>query len=333
MSVVYVTQNGAKVGVDTNRLVITYKDGMIHYIPLETLKSLHILAKASITEMACIECMKRGIPIAYYSKGGAYFGRLQSTGHVNVKRQRLQCELYDSEFALELSKKLIKGKIHNQEVVLRRYARSWGIDLENNIKSMKIFASKLEYCESVEQIIGYEGNAARIYFDGLSEIIDEDFKFRGRSRRPPMDEFNSLISFGYSVLMNEIYGMIENHGLNPYFGFVHRDKEKHPTLVSDMMEEWRAIIVDSVALSLINGHEILKEDFYTDIEQPGCFISKEGIKKFLNKLEDKFMAKNSYLKYVDYTINYRHSIDMQIQQLVKAIEEKDSNLYNPIWIR
>ena len=76
------------------------------------------------------------------------------------------------------------------------------------------------------------GTAARYYFQGLGKLVDDPFKFHGRSRRPPKDEFNSMLSLGYSILMNEIYGKIQSKGLNPYFGFIHRDKEKHPTLAA-----------------------------------------------------------------------------------------------------
>ena len=116
--------------------------------------------------------------------------------------------------------------------MLRRYERSKNINLKDIHNMMSICRNKIENCDSVYEIMGYEGQGAKYYFDGLSQCIKEDFAFHGRSRRPPLDEFNSMIGLGYSVLMNEIYGKIEEKGLNPYFGFMHRDAEKHPTLAS-----------------------------------------------------------------------------------------------------
>ena len=133
--------------------------------------------------------------------------------------------------------------------------------------------------------------------------------------------------------MNEIYGKIEAKGLNPYFGFLHRDKENHPTLASDMMEEWRAVIVDSTVMSMINGHEIKKSDFVTDIEQPGCFLTKNGIKLYLSKLERKLQTEVKYLSYVDYAVSFRKGIALQMNMLWKAIEEENASLYQPIEIR
>lgn len=129
---------------------------------------------------------------------------------------------------------------------------------------MKILKDKISENLTLKEIMGYEGNAAREYFCGLSKIIKPEFSFKGRNRMPPKDPFNSLISLGYTLLLHEAYGEIENKGLSPYCGYLHSDHERHPTLASDLMEEWRAVIVDSVVLSLIQGNEISPDDFYTD---------------------------------------------------------------------
>lgn len=130
--------------------------------------------------------------------------------------------------------------------------------------------------------------------------------------------------------MNEVYCKIEMKGLNPYFGFIHRDAEKHPTLASDMIEEWRAIIVDATAMSMINGHEILKDHFYFNMDEPGCYITKDGLKLYLNKLERKFQTEVRYLKYVDYAVSFRRGIFLQMEHLAKAIEEGDASLMSQL---
>jgi CRISPR-associated protein Cas1 len=181
--------------------------------------------------------------------------------------------------------------------------------------------------------MGFEGQGAKAYFDGLSNLINPQFEFHGRSKRPPMDEFNSMISLGYSVIMNEVYSKIEEKGLNPYFGFMHRDKENHPTLASDMMEEWRAVIVDSTVMSMINGHEIQKDDFVFNLDEPGCYLTKNGIKLYLSKLEKKLQTEVRYLDYVNHSVSFRRGISMQMDTLAKAIEYEDAKIYKPIEIR
>lgn len=333
MGLLYINESGAVVGVEANKCTVQYKDGMKKMIPIESLEGITIMGRSQMTTQCAEECMVRGIPVAYFSKGGRYFGRLMSTGHINVERQRRQSELYDTEFSLQLSKNIINAKIKNQSVVLKRYEKSKGLLLNEEQKMMDICRNKVLRCERIEESIGFEGQAARYYFQGLSKCIDDLFKFQGRSRRPPLDEFNSMISLGYSILMNEVYCKIEMKGLNPYFGFLHRDAEKHPTLASDMMEEWRAVIVDATAMSMINGHEIHKEHFISDLEEPGYYLTKDGLKLYLNKLEKKFQTSVRYLKYVDYPVSFRRAILLQMEQLVKAIEKGDANLYEPLVIR
>lgn len=333
MSLLYVNENGALIGIEGNKCVAKYKDGMKTFIPIESLEGITIMGQSQVTTKCMEECMMRGIPVTYFSKGGRYFGRLISTGHVNVERQRKQSALYDTDFAVELGKKILSAKVKNQSVVLRRYEKSKHKNLDEEQQMMSICRNRILSSEKITEMIGFEGQAAKSYFQGLSKCIDEEFKFQGRSRRPPKDEFNSMISFGYSLLLNEVYCKIEMKGLNPYFGFIHRDAEKHPTLASDLMEEWRAVIVDATVMSLINGYEIKKEHFQTDLDQPGCYLTREGLKIFLNKLERKFRTEVRYLKYTDSAVSFRRAILLQMDRLAKAIGEGDASIYEPIIIR
>lgn len=109
--------------------------------------------------------------------------------------------------------------------------------------------------------------------------------------------------------------------------------EEEDGLASDMMEEWRAVIVDATAMSMINGHEIQKEHFNFSMDEPGCYLTRDGLKIYLNKLERKFQTEVRYLKYVDYAVSFRRGIFLQMEHLAKAIEEGDANLYEPITIR
>jgi CRISPR-associated protein Cas1 len=199
---------------------------------------------------------------------------------------------------------------------------------------MQVCEHKLETAAGVEAAMGFEGNAAREYFNALGILVNvPEFKFSGRSRRPPKNAFNSMLSLGYSILMSEIYGAIESKGLNPYFGFIHSDREKHPTLASDLMEEWRAVIVDSVVMSLVNGHEIAIDEFVANEETGGVFLTRDGMRTFIKKLEGRFAANAKYLEYAAYSVSFRRAISMQVGELCKAIEQRDSSLYNPVIIR
>ena len=148
---------------------------------------------------------------------------------------------------------------------------------------------------------------------------------------PPKDPFNSMLSLGYTILMYEIYGEIENKGLNPDCGFLHKDHEKHPTLASDLMEEWRAVIIDSMVMSLIQGREIHSEQFIKDEETGGVFLTKEAMKIFLRKYEIKMRTENRYIE--NMSMSFRKGIRHQVNLLTRAIENNDANIYVPITIR
>ena len=137
----------------------------------------------------------------------------------------------------------------------------------------------------------------------------------------------------YVSCLIEIYGKIEEKGLNPYFGFMHRDAEKHPTLASDLMEEWRAVIVDATVMSIVNGNEITKEEFIHNVDEPGCYLNRKGVGILIKKLEKKFQTDVKYLSYIDYSVDFRHAMLLQVNQLVKAMESEDASLYYPIQIR
>lgn len=330
MGYLFVTESSAKVSFEDNTFCVRKKDQSVTHVPAETLESISFFGNPQMTTQCMQQCMRRGIPVSFYSRGGQYFGRLQSTGHVNVERQRRQCELFQTPFALEFSKRIISSKIHNQSVVLERYGKSRRVNVKDVTNNMKASEHKISTCGSMEQIMGYEGAAARQYFVTLGQLVEEDFKFEKRSRRPPKDAFNSMLSLGYSMLMNEIYGKLENRGLNPYFGFMHQDREKHPTLASDLMEEWRAVIVDAVVMNLVNGHEIRIDQF--EIED-GVFLKRDAMRTFINKMEKRFGTENSYLKQVDYRVSFRRSLELQIDSLIHAMEEEDADLYQSVKIR
>lgn len=335
MSYLYVTEQGSTIGISDNRFQVKYKDGLIKSVPIETLEIIEIFGNVQITTQCLEMCLRKGINIIFYSTKGSYYGRLISTSHVNVQRQRLQADIGKNEiFKLAFSKRIIDAKIRNQIVIIRRYARNKEVNIERSIDEMQYMLQKIKNkCSTIEQLMGYEGAAAKIYFKVIGKLINPEFAFDGRNRRPPLDPFNSMLSLGYSIMLNEIYGKIEGKGLNPYFGIMHRDKEKHPTLASDLMEEWRAVLIDSTVLSMLNGHELDKEDFNTNLEQPGVFLAKEGFKTYIKKLETKFRTESKYLSYVEYSVSFRRALDLQVNQLVKAMESDEPELYRPIIIR
>lgn len=335
MAQLYITDHRAVVGVKKGRIEVKYGDGLVHSIPSEHLEGISIIGNAQITTRCIGLCLRKGIPIQYYSSRGAYFGKVTSTLHVNTKRQRQQVRLTEDEgFCLLLAQKIIGAKINNQKVVLRRYQRTAETSVAAEIYALDVAENQSTIAGSLPEVLGHEGQAARTYYSALNKLINvAEFRFTGRSRRPPKDAFNSMLSLGYAIIMNDIYGAIEGRGLSPYFGFIHQDREKHPTLASDLIEEWRAVIVDSLVMAMVNGKEIAIDNFSMDKNTKGVFIDRIGLKVFITKVERRLEVGTKYLNYISHAMNFRKAIDSQVLQLCNAIEKQDPDAYQPLRIR
>jgi len=297
MSFLYVTEPDCKIYFKDNQIVMEDSKGVTTKLPIEILEGVILVGNANISTACQRELLKRGLPVTYLAVNGQYYGRLESTRHVNIARQRCQFRLGDDEiFCLEFAKKILEAKTHNQIVILRRYNRNIHSEMVKDIlHDMEAVQKKIIFAGNIEQVMGYEGVCARNYFQGLSKVINSLFKFKGRNKQPPRDPFNSLLSFGYTLLLYDMYGIIVSKGLHPYAGFMHKDKHGHPALASDLMEEWRAVIVDSLVMSLLNQEAFTVDDFTTDEDTGGVYLHKSTSKVFIKEYQKKMRVQNSYL--------------------------------------
>jgi CRISPR-associated protein Cas1 len=167
----------------------------------------------------------------------------------------------------------------------------------------------------------------------MSLVIHEDFHFTGRSKRPPRDPFNSLLSFGYTLLHNEIYISAACRGLNPYVGVMHRLRNGHPALASDLMEEWRPLIVDSMVLKLLNGGTFKAVDFTVDSHTGGVYLNRQDSRQFIRHFETRLLQTNKYVEKIEAPMTFRETLQYQINALVNALEQNDSGQYNAVMIR
>ena len=333
MSIIYLTEHGTELGISNGRFEIKKDEKILCSIPSKTVEGITMLSKSQITTQ-CVEfCLINGIDIIYMSVGGTVYGKITSCNHSNAKRQRKQIEVCKETFCVALAKKTLAAKIYNQYIVLRRYEKSKNIKKSLESKMLFICYKKIKTAKTLNKIMGYEGSAAKYYFQGLSNCIDKQFVFKGRSRRPARDEFNMLLNIGYHLLLGIIINCIEHKGLNPYAGYVHSDSKGHPALASDMIEEWRAIIVDSTVMSLINRRELTKNHFEYDATGKVNTLTKEGFVIFLNKIENKLKSQNKYLSYINRSIEFREAIWLQVNRLSKAIENENVDYYKAVCIR
>lgn len=335
MTTLYLTEEGSFLEKKGNRVRIRKTDYTLKELPIEKLESVILVGRTHITTPLMTEFLEREIPITWLSSIGKFYGRLEPTTSINIERQREQFRRADDEiFCFELAKSFINAKIKNCRVLLQRYNRNRNLDTVNeHIDYLRNQALKVNSADRLEQLLGFEGNASRVYFEALGLLVKEDFKFTGRSRQPPTDPFNSLLSFGYTLLLYEIYTAITNKGLHPYASFMHQVRKGHPALASDLIEEWRPTIVDSLVMNLISNKIISIEDFKPPADNGGVYLTREGSKIFIQKFEQRIRSANQYLTYVDYPLSFRESLQFQVGSLVKAIEHDDPTIYRPVYIK
>lgn len=177
---------------------------------------------------------------------------------------------------------MVRAKVKNSRVLLQRQRRRIeSATLSDAIQGLTYLIYRVEQADSIERLRGFEGAAAACYFGVFGECLTgEGFSFHTRSRQPPLDPVNALLSFGYQLLWNHLLSLLELQGLDPYEACLHQGSERHAALASDLIEEFRAPIVDSLVLYLVNSAMVSGE---TDFDFPGsaCYLNDQGRKKFL----------------------------------------------------
>ena len=331
MTWLYVTEPGLRVTKNGGHIVLIQENEVVCKIPSETVEGVTVIDSVQVSSAVISFLLLKKVPVTWLSSGGKYFGRLESTQSHDVFCQKEQFDLLaDTEFCLLLAKKVINCKIYNQRTVLRNYNRRAKLDSVVELyQKIKYLSEKIDGAETVEVIMGYEGSIARNYFQALGQLVPEDFHFDTRTKQPPRDRFNAMLSFGYTLLLYDFYTAIQNTGLHPYIGFLHALKNGHPALASDLMEPWRAAIVDSLCLSLINHNEI-KPGSFTQSPEGGTYLDRMGRKIFIREYERKMKSVNSYF---GGQYSWRHTIQMECDSYRLAIHRKDIEALKPLVTR
>lgn len=191
---------------------------------------------------------------------------------------------------------------------------------------------KAKEATTLDELRGYEGTSTAEYFSVFGQLIDPAFSFSKRIKHPPKDPVNALLSFGYTLLFQNIYSLVEAHGLHPYCGHLHDLRDGHPALVSDLIEEFRAPVVDSLVIYLINSHIIKPSDFEKrEGMQKPCWLKNEARKTFVHQFESKMQSTFTH-PHTNYTVDYRRIIDLQITELVQCIRG-ERETYRPMKVR
>jgi CRISPR-associated protein Cas1 len=288
LNTLYIMTQGTYLKKDGETVAVKTEGKVKLRIPVHNLGSIVCFGNVMYSPYLLGHCMRNMVSISHLTKQGRFLARIHGPVCGNVLVRREQYRLADDlNSSARISKNIISGKITNCRTVLQRLLRDHGERIDR--KKIEVASSRLLYLlqqlskeDNLDRIRGIEGNSAKEYFGVFNELIisqKEDFTFHERSRRPPLDRVNALLSYCYTIVLHDMISALESVGLDPSVGFLHRDRPGRPGLALDMMEELRPFIADRVILSLINLKQVNKEDFI--ISPSGAVIMKDKAKKTL----------------------------------------------------
>jgi len=314
---VYVVGQGKTVRKRGERLEVWAHDqGKINEARIRAVSQLCLYGGVEVTTAAMVELMNRGVPVLHFSHGGWFLGICQGMGHKNVLLRIKQFQWAgDEERSLSIARRMIYGKVNNCRYLLRKKGASAN---QQALSSLERIASEVEKAESQSSLLGLEGAAAEIYFQSLGASLkgDQGFSFQNRNRRPPMDPVNATLSYLYGILVKELFSTALAVGFDPYLGFYHQPRYGRPALALDLMEEFRPVIADTTAFSLLNNQELTAGDFIrTGI---GISLTPQGKKKVIAGYERRIQTEIAHPIF-GYKVSYRRTMEVQARLLARTV--------------
>lgn len=327
-----VQEPGGYVRLCGSRLRVTKEDHEIESVPLMSISQLVLMGGAHASAAVFRECCRLGVPVLHMSGGGWLNGITTGATHKNIELRTAQfAAATDEERRLEIARRLVAAKIRNCRVLLRRNADAPRHDLE----ILRGFGVSAATAKSIDELLGVEGAAGRLYYSLFARMLKNNEAVRaaftpdGRSRRPPRDPMNALLSFTYSLLTKDWVFALQGVGFEPLMGMYHRTRYGKPALALDMMEPFRPVIADSVALGVVNNGEIGESDFY---EREGGVLLAPAARKRLIESYERRLAMEIEHPLFGYRCSYRRIFELEARLLGRHILG-ELDRYEPFRIR
>lgn len=286
LNTLYVTTPNSYLTKEGENIIIKIDGEEKFRIPAHNLENILCFGYSGASPALMAHCASNGIGLAFFSPHGRFLARVNGpvSGNVLLRKEQYR-QADDQEACTRLAKNFLMGKVANGRTVLRRGMREYD-NLSSQVDSAANYLrdrlSHVQAAGDLDTLRGIEGESARAYFDVFDELIrqqKDNFFFVGRTRRPPLDRMNSLLSFFYTMLHHDMQSALESVGLDPAVGFLHRDRPGRTSLALDMMEELRPVLADRLALSLVNRKQIGANDFYQ--KENGAILLQPDTKKIL----------------------------------------------------
>ncbi|MDR7588022.1 MAG: CRISPR-associated endonuclease Cas1 [Armatimonadota bacterium] len=327
MAALYVVEQGAVVQKEGERLVVRKDGRSLANVPVFKVDSVVVFGGVQVSTQAMALLLARGVELAFMSMDGRLKGRLMPVESRNVLLRLQQYERYhDPAFRLELARAVVRGKLLNARALILRYQRNHpDAPLDEPLGALEDSLARIDSAGDLDSLRGMEGRGTAAYFTAFARMVTGELRFSGRSRRPPGDPVNALLSLGYSLLTQEMFGAIAARGFDPYLGFFHDVRYGRPALALDLVEEFRAPVVDRMVLALVNRRVFGPADFEEGTEG-GVFLTKDAFRRFLAAYEDRLGGSGP----ASMEGNWRVAFREQVGRLVGAIRWGEA--YEPVQI-
>ncbi|MCB9758382.1 MAG: CRISPR-associated endonuclease Cas1 [Alphaproteobacteria bacterium] len=314
----YAQMFGGRLAKDAEEIVISEQGEVKGRVRLAETSRVVVMGNVTVTTPLLRELAERDIPVAFHSYGGWLYGSFTpSHGRNVIARMAQHRAANDDVQSLAFARAFVRSKILNGRVLLRRNGE--GVSTET-LGRLKELAAQAAEAPSVPSLMGVEGVAARLYFQSFTRMLkgplQEVFRMDGRSRRPPRDPVNALLSFAYACLTRELTHITAGIGLDPYVGYLHQPRCGRPALALDLMEEFRPVISDSVVINAINNQVVTEGDFI--VRPTGVALTKKGRGAFLRVLERR-MDEVATHPVLGTRLSYRRILEVQARLLAKVL--------------
>lgn len=295
LNTLYITSPDAYLKLDGETVLIVREEQEPQRVPLLNLMAIVSFGYRGISPALMGYCAEHGIELSFLSPHGRFLARISGPVHGNVLlRETQMIRSVNPDQAIEAARSFIIAKIYNSRWVLERTLREYrervdSVQIQNAIEQQKDCLRQAATVQEIDTLMGVEGIAAKAYFSVFNQMIlrnELDFPFDERSRRPPTDRVNAMLSFAYTLLTNEICGALESVGLDPYVGYLHQKRPGRCSLALDFLEELRAPYADRFVLSQINLGKVTAKDF--DVKENGAvFLKEESRGNFLKAWQER----------------------------------------------
>lgn len=332
----YVTEPKAYLALDGENIIVLRDEEETLRYPLHLIQSIVVFCYSGASPALMGKCASYNIDISFLDPNGKFYGRFVGEPKGNVLLRREQYRIADdNERSLEIAKSFITGKLFNSRWIIERVRRDHFMRIdEQKLKTASVFLAErikdIQKCASPDELRGIEGEGASVYFGVFDEMIlqqKESFAFRTRNRRPPLDPVNAMLSYMYTILANDATNALNTAGLDPYVGFLHRDRPGRRSLALDLMEEFRSVLADRFVLMLINKQIIKINDFI--IHENRSVTIKDDARKLLLMNWQKRKQETITHPFTGEKMQWGMAIFVQAQLLARYIRG-DIDAYPPL---